>query len=352
MNYFERKPQEIAIFRALQLGDLLVSVPALRALRFANPEAIVTLIGLPWARAFVSRFSMYLDDWIEFPGYPGLPEREPDMAAVPSFFAEVQQRRFDLAIQMQGSGRISNGILAGFRAKISAGFHPVGNVTVSPSSFLPYPEDLPEPLRLLRLMEHLGIPAQGTYLEFPILQDEWQAYEQMVRAENLRPGEYICIHPGARAEERRWPVERFAIVADRLSDQGWPIVITGSPEEVPLAAEMVGAMKRAPINLTGRTDLGVAAAWISQARLLICNDTGVSHIAAALNVPSVVLFSASDPLRWGPLNRKLHQVVTNAGAVPASNVIERAEKILSDQRMAPQSKSIQPKPAVFVQSSD
>src|SRR5688572_9213983 len=91
--------QSICIFRALQLGDMLCSVPAFRALRMQFPEARITLVGLPWAKWMVKQFPLYFDVFIEFSGYPGLPEKPYESRDVVNFLSEMQDRKFDLVLQ-------------------------------------------------------------------------------------------------------------------------------------------------------------------------------------------------------------------------------------------------------------
>ena len=110
----EPVPQRIAIVRALPgLGDLLCAVPAWRCLRRALPQAQVTLIDLPWARTFVERYAAYLDNFIEFPDYPGIPEVPPQLTKLPAFFASVPEQHFDLALQMHGNGSVINPFTTG-----------------------------------------------------------------------------------------------------------------------------------------------------------------------------------------------------------------------------------------------
>jgi ADP-heptose:LPS heptosyltransferase len=294
---------KIAVFRALQLGDLLCAVPALRALKGEYPAARVTLIGLPWARWFAARFQRYVDAFIEFPGFPGLPERACDAAALPAFFDRTRAAGFDLALQMHGSGEIVNTLLELMGARRLGGFYRVGHWCPDPERFVEWREPEHEVLKFLRLLSHIGVPARGTHLEFPLGADD--------RAEQraLGLGNYVCIHPGSQLASRRWPAERFAEVGDALAQGGWNVVLTGTAAEAPLTREVADAMRHAPIDLAGRTSLGALGAIIAQARLLVCNDTGVSHIAAALRTPSVVICSGADPRRWAPLDRQLHRVL-------------------------------------------
>src|SRR4051812_31032200 len=96
--------RRIIILRALYLGDLLCSVPALRALRRAAPQAHIALLGLPWASEFCAMYQPYIDEFIAFPGFPGLPEKAVDARGIVNFLIEMQSRHWDLAIQMHGSG--------------------------------------------------------------------------------------------------------------------------------------------------------------------------------------------------------------------------------------------------------
>lgn len=317
--------RNIAVFRALQLGDLLCVVPALRALRAAAPQARITLIGLPWATSFVERFKHYVDDILIFPGFPGLPETEPELAALPDFFADAQHREFDLAIQLHGSGALTNPITVALGARRNAGFYATGQCCPDPGRFTPWSETEHEVLRYLRLLTFLGIEPQGEALEFPLYDADYRSL-QHAATDLPPPGAYACIHPGARLASRRWPPQRFAQVADGLAAQGLRIVITGSESERDITQAVLHSM-HAPaldmtIDMTGRTDLGALAALVAQARLVVCNDTGISHIAAGVATPSVIVCSGADPSRWAPLDRRRHRLLyADAPCRPCAYVV-------------------------------
>ncbi len=307
---WQPRPRRIAIFRALQLGDMLCSIPALRALRQHCPEAHVTLVGLENAGPFVRRFHRYIDDLLPFPGIPAFPEQPARPEALPAFYREAQARRFDLALQMHGSGTLSLPIARALGAAAHAGFVPHADLA-RPGRLLLWPDHLPEPLRYTALMRFLGVPVRSEALELPLSDTDRDEARLLTSQARFDPERTIFIHPGARLHSRRWPAGRYARVAAALAGQGWCIAVTGSDGERALTKEVMRGAGPAAVDLTGRTSLGGLAALLSRAPLLVCNDTGVSHIAAAVGTRSVVVACGSDTHRWAPLDRARHTVIAD-----------------------------------------
>jgi ADP-heptose:LPS heptosyltransferase len=322
--------ESLVVFRALHLGDMLCAVPALRALRTSLPRAHIALAGLPWARQFVQRFASYLDEFILFPGHPALPEQAPQPERIAPFYADMCGRGFTLALQLHGSGDITNEIVSGFGAKAMAGFCR-GEATQTDKTVLyPYPEAGAEPERLLALIDRLGGVAAGADLEFPLQQQDHDELEQSGVAAGLAPGSYICIHPGARKRDKCWPPERFALVADRLATEfNVNVVVTGSADEADLASAVARHMRAPAVNAAAPISIGAMAALMQGARLLVCNDTGVSHIAAGLKLKSVVVFSKADIARWAPLDRHNHRCIWDPDAERAAVVLQHARALLA-----------------------
>jgi ADP-heptose:LPS heptosyltransferase len=303
-------PRRIVVFRALQLGDMLCAVPALRALRDAAPHAHITLIGLPWAQTFVERYANLVDELIVFPGAVGFPEQAESDDGLPAFFSRMRARRFDLAIQLHGSGGVANDLVQQLGAHANAGFAQPDEVHRH-GCFIGWPDGLPEPERYLALTSALGAPARDQRLTFPLSARDNDEYAELRVKHGIEAQRLVLIHPGAQLPSRRWPAERFAAVADRLAAGGWQIAITGTAAEAPLTCAVLGAMCAPALHLAGSTSLGGLAALVAHARLVVCNDTGISHIAAAVATASVVVACGSDTRRWAPLDHARHRVLAD-----------------------------------------
>jgi ADP-heptose:LPS heptosyltransferase len=228
--------------------------------------------------------------------------------AVPGFLQEMQRRCFDVALQLHGSGRLMNSVTLLFGARVTAGFHPPGEPAPRDGHFIEWRPREHEILRFARLVEALGAPPTGADLEFPVSSAELEDFRRLEQELGLEPGGYACIHAGSQLPSRRWSPERFAAVADALRE-GVEIVLTGTSGEADVVARVGAAMRQPAVNLTGRTSLGVLAELVRRARLVVCNDTGISHIAAAMHAPSVVVSCGADTDRWSPLDRVRHRVL-------------------------------------------
>lgn len=330
----------IAIIRALALGDMICSIPTLRAVRSRSPESSIALIGLPWASELVGRLPHYLDEFIEFPGYPGIPEVRVDPARTVAFLHEMQARRFDLIVQLQGNGLVINEFAALLGPERIAGFVPPGLEPPrrAPNDvWVPYPTRGSEVDRLLVLASALDAPVERR-LEFPVDDEDRREADRLLAEHGVGQAPFAVVHAGGSRPHRRWPVERFSSVADALAADGLHVVLTGTATETAVTAAVSGAMRCPSVDLAGRTSIGSIAALVEKARLVVTNDTGVSHLTAAIGTDSVTVFTASDRERWAPAGSERNMSVgtglpgeadgTGAIDVPLADVLAAVRRLL------------------------
>lgn len=290
------------------------------------PDAQITYIGLKGSKPLIDRFPDYINKFICFPGYPGLPEQPFNQKEFERFSSEMQGEVFDLLLQMQGNGTIVNKMLRALKPKYLAGFSVDKEEQRQNPLLMPYPNSGHESIRHLQLILFLGLEVFDMAMEFPLYETDVRNFESQ-SFEVQRP--YICLHAGSRASWRQWPPEHFAKIADVCSGLGFQVVLTGTREELELANEVSKKMITQPIVLAGQTDLGTLGILLKRSAGLIANCTGISHIAAALKVPSVIISMDGEPERWAPLDRKLHYAI-DWTKNPDYEVVEQAVlKLLS-----------------------
>jgi len=274
----DRRP-ELLVLRALKLGDLLVAVPALRALRRAYPEHRVVYAAQQWLRPVVE-LTGAVDELLDTHGLDVAIARQP---------GEV-----DVAVNLHGNGPESRGRLEALQARTYLGHR-------APGWDGPVWQDgIHERERWTRLLRWHGVDADP--LDYQL---------QRPAVPTALPGA-VVIHPGAAYGSRHWPVERFAAVAAALAGAGHRVVLTGSSTERPRAAavaELAGLPEESVA--AGRQPLAEFAALIADAALVISADTGAAHLATAYGRPSVVIFGPAPVSEWGPPENGPHIVLTD-----------------------------------------
>jgi ADP-heptose:LPS heptosyltransferase len=267
----DRRPVLLAL-RALGVGDFLTAVPALRALARAFP-GFRRVLAAPSSLRPLVELSGTVD------------------AIAPTAHLErvTLPIRPALAVNLHGRGPQSHAVLLATGAERVVAFtHP----EVASSHGHPrWHADEHEVHRWCRLLMEEGVPADPRRLD---LSPPKASLPDRARGATI-------VHPGAASAARRWPADRFAAVARAEAGDGRSVVVTGTPGEVNLAAE-VAARAGLPDNsvVAGRTDLRGLAAFVAAAGRVVCGDTGVAHLATALRTPSVVLFGPVSPAHWGP----------------------------------------------------
>lgn len=219
----------------------------------------------------------------------------------------TQRKQFDLIIQMQGDGTITNSVVQLLGGKLTAGFYPPKDFCPNNDLYFPYQENIHEVVLQTNLLEFLGFSVQSLNLEFPFQANDYRDFAKLNLGRIKKP--VVCLHPGAKNPEKRWAVKNFAKLASELASLDYQVIITGTKEEMELAQYIEKAAPKSTINLVGKTSLGSLALLLKKADLLITNDTGVSHLATALKTKSLVIFQKTDPTRWAPTNTNLHKTV-------------------------------------------
>jgi heptosyltransferase-2 len=304
------------------IGDAVMATPALRAIRRTFSQARISLLVRPWVRDvysavdFVDEVLVYDKEGIHR-GWSG------HIRLVGS----LKSRHFDMAILLQNAFAAA---LIAWCARIP---RRVGYARDARSLLLTHPVRVdPEVRKAHQSYYYLGILSALGLFELSgfdkvmladwsrigVLPEHQVAASNMLCAAGIQPGELIIgINPGAHyGGAKRWLSERYAAVADSLvASHGAKIVIFGSSGERRIAEEIAVAMKSTPVVLAGQTTVGHLMGLIKECRLIITNDSGPMHLAAALDVPQLALFGSTDEIATGPLSRKAqvlkHQVDCN-----------------------------------------
>ena len=296
--------RKLAVLRANALGDLIVALPALEALRAAYPAAELVLLGSGWHPAFLAGRPGPVDRCLAVPPTTGvrddLPPAPPEQ--VEAFFTRVRAERFDLAVQLQGGGRHSNPFVRRLGARVTAGSQAADAPALDRN--LRYTLHQPEVLRFLEVAALVG--ASPVTLE-PRLQVTAADRAEAAQVLPDRGGPLVVLHPGATDPRRRWPLERLAAVGAELARKGARLAVIGTAAERDLATHLTGLLDGGAANLAGRLSLGGLAGLLQRATLLVGNDSGPRHLAAAVGTATVAVYWIPNLVNVGPLRRARHR---------------------------------------------
>ncbi len=301
------RARRIAVFRPGLVGDLVLAVPGLRALRGRFFGAEISLIALPWAADLAERLP-WIDRVLPLPVPLG------DLDTVRGdrhpFLREARRHGYDLVLQLHADSPAAARFALALGGRATVGFCADDRIGRSFDLVLPMLADEPEVFRGLRLAHALGAEPAGVHLEFPLLPDDLVEIEGIPELRSLPERSLVAIHPGARPPARRWPAERFARVAAEIHRR-WEasVVLVGGPEETALAERVRESSGVPALNLAGRLTLGGLAALLRRVDLFVGNDSGPAQLAAAVARRSVRIFGPANPRRWAPLDRARHRIV-------------------------------------------
>lgn len=294
---------EIGVLRGGGIGDLMFAVPAMAALQAAYPDARLTLLGTPVHRAVLGDGRGPVDEVVVLPFAEGVRPGHEDPALTAAFLSTMRQRCFDLAVQVHGGGGFSNGFLLEMGARHTVGTRAPDAVALERN--LPYRYYQHEVLRALEVVGLAGAPAGPLEARLSVSADERENARLRRTASRL-----LTIHPGATDPRRRWPADRFGAVAAGAAADGWQVVVVGDESDRAAGESIVEAAGSPRVtSLAGELNMSGLFGMLAESTVMVGNDSGPRHLAAAVGTPTVGLYWVGNCLNAGPLGRGLHRVL-------------------------------------------
>ena len=295
-------PKEILVLRLDRIGDVLMSLPAIHALREALPDAKIRLAVGEWSREIAKDAPV---DEVLIWSAPWAGRGDEGAMSFSELLRAARSRRGarpDLAIDLQGDLR-AVWLMAATGARARVGYANTGS-----ASLLTAVVDLDEDVNFVEQNRRAVETALGRSL--PKRPFRWMSEERRGRGRErlarefaevavVRRGPVIVIHPGAGRRIKEWPIERFVELGRRLvREQGASLVLTGSHGESVKTSVIQKALPESTIDLAGKLSLGTSAEVMGACDAFVSCDTSAMHFACAIGVPSVAIFGPSDPGRY------------------------------------------------------
>lgn len=285
--------KRILVIKMSAVGDVILSMPSLRAVRETYPEAWIAVLVGRKARAVV-RNCPYVDDVIVYEDRSGS-----RWASLIKMAAVLAKEDYDIAIDLQNN-RSSHILTYLCGARTRAGHDNRKASFLLNRKAKPFPGPLPPLEHQFQVLKLVGIDTLEKKLEL------WTRPEEEARVGELLLSQWVStsqilvgINPGSSVKwpTKQWPVESFARLCDELARRNIRVILTGAPEDEPIAEQLMRLTRNKPVNAVGKTSLTELVALVRRCQAFVSSDSAPMHIASSLDVPVVALFGPTDPKR-------------------------------------------------------
>jgi heptosyltransferase-2 len=298
--------KRILVLRYRFIGDTILTVPFLRNLRRAEPKAYIAWVVAPGSSDVVNGIP-YIDEliyWDPVTMHADSRGTHRTLADKWSFVRELRKKHFDKVYVLKRS--LSSAIIALLTsAPERIGFNTEGRGLLL-TKRVQYRHDRHEVQNFLDVLRADSVPVVDDFLEAWLSEEEVAFAGNFLMQSGLAPDEtVIALHPFAANPSRAWHADNFIELANRLQElYRGRIMVFGGKRDVAVARCFQDNISPAPIMAVGNTTLRESMALLSRCGLLVCNDSGIMHLAAALQIPLVALFGPQSPVKFGPWGEK------------------------------------------------